>query len=268
MCVARLHKRTNCKYITHYNEPYGCEIAVKQSKRVDLSIVSYLHQHVWLSMASLALSLAGLLCVEARRAQLEADYVKHASELHERCVLLVLHCLMYKPPNSDGIEAYWPALQSCIIKFYEIVYLLSEDDVTQSVTKAQMVEGFAVHSQERFIGLLGAMIPVPGHQVALQAISLKLVTALTLFLFCNLRRAPLRMTSAMCFCRRTSYHTCSKSHSEFSKDLFILHRPVRRLVCGGGHTLTKFGTKIYSIKISQVFYDFALFLATSGRARP
>ena len=52
------------------------------------------------------------------------------------------------------------------------------------------------------------------------------------------------------------------------RDVEDNRRPVRRLFCAGGHTLTKFGTKMFFIKISEVVYDFSLFMATFGRPRP
>ena len=68
----------------------------KQSKDFDMSMLSYLHQHAWLLMTSLALSMSHLIYQTKRpeSSEVDVDYVHASVSLHNSCIELVNDSLM------------------------------------------------------------------------------------------------------------------------------------------------------------------------------
>ena len=112
-------------------------ISVHLSKQVDSSLLAYTHQHAWLLFSSLSLTLANILYIpRPSSSPPDADYIKAATELHKQCIELVTSCLMLGTTTDEA-----------------------EDDDSPEAFRARQEEAFAIHSQERIMGLLGAMLP-------------------------------------------------------------------------------------------------------------
>ncbi|XP_078317573.1 zinc finger ZZ-type and EF-hand domain-containing protein 1-like isoform X2 [Crassostrea virginica] len=101
-------------------------------------IQGYIHQHVWLLFTILSLS-AGEIVTSSH---VDLDYVKLAAQLQSQCMQIITHCLKQVP---DDTEDSGKVLQTT-------------DKSLQAIESRQM-EAFAIHTQERIMGLLGAMIP-------------------------------------------------------------------------------------------------------------
>ncbi len=134
---------------------------------------AYIHQHAWLVFSSLALSMAHLIYNSAVRWHdnnavdnaVDSDYTKASTQLHNQCLTLAISCLM-KVNMADDAAA----------------------EVDAEEYKQRMrEEAFAVHSQERIMGLLAAMIP-PVDKPAATDVSFKFSSKKFLNLLLNIAR--------------------------------------------------------------------------------
>ena len=112
-------------------------IKLKTSQNSDSMIQAYIHQHVWLLFTVQALATGDIIHSNTHYPDL--DYVKLAAQLQSQCIDAVTHCLQQVPDDAeDG----------------------SKDILQEGRSLEQrQEEAFAIHSQERIMGLLGAMIP-------------------------------------------------------------------------------------------------------------
>ncbi|XP_064626439.1 zinc finger ZZ-type and EF-hand domain-containing protein 1-like isoform X2 [Lineus longissimus] len=111
-------------------------VTLTTSKKCDSTLQAYIHQHVWLLFTSLTLNMANI--VYTQPPALDADYQDTASQIHDMCTTLVTSCLEQVPLSDQ---------------------LLHEDSLVEDPEKAGKMEiAFALHAQERIMGLLGAMI--------------------------------------------------------------------------------------------------------------
>ena len=66
-------------------------------------IQAYIHQHVWLLFASMALSMAHIIYQDGGSG-IHGDYVQAAAQLHGQCVALVASCLLEVPSQEQNGE--------------------------------------------------------------------------------------------------------------------------------------------------------------------
>ena len=115
-------------------------VKLKMNKDWDTSLQAYIHQHVWLSFSTVALSMAHLIynsSVPTKASTVDTDYTKASTQLHNHCIQLAIDCLMKVNVNDDPLA----------------------DVESEEYKQERREEAFAVHSQERIMGLLAAMIP-------------------------------------------------------------------------------------------------------------
>ncbi|CAC5406051.1 unnamed protein product [Mytilus coruscus] len=112
-------------------------IKLKTSQSSDSMIQAYIHQHVWLLFTVQALATGDI--IHNTNQYPDPDYIKLAAQLQSQCIDAVTHCLQQVPDDAeDG----------------------SKDILQEGRSLEQrQEEAFAIHSQERVMGLLGAMIP-------------------------------------------------------------------------------------------------------------
>ncbi|XP_071131694.1 zinc finger ZZ-type and EF-hand domain-containing protein 1-like [Mytilus edulis] len=112
-------------------------IKLKTSQSSDSMIQAYIHQHVWLLFTVQALATGDI--IHNNNQYPDPDYIKLAAQLQSQCIDAVTHCLQQVPDDAeDG----------------------SKDILQEGRSLEQrQEEAFAIHSQERVMGLLGAMIP-------------------------------------------------------------------------------------------------------------
>ena len=66
-------------------------------------IQAYIHQHVWLLFASMALSMAHIIYQDGGSG-IHGDYVQTAAQLHGQCIELVTSCLLDVPSQGQNGE--------------------------------------------------------------------------------------------------------------------------------------------------------------------
>ncbi|KAL8625230.1 hypothetical protein ACOMHN_029988 [Nucella lapillus] len=119
-------------------------VKLRNSQSNDSLIKAYIHQHLWLLFTSLSLGLSDIVYNTNNCAQfMDAGYVKLASELQHRGITIVAHCLETVPQDADDV----------------IVDGTPNLRMSTLPIETRQDEAFATHSQERIMGLLGAMIP-------------------------------------------------------------------------------------------------------------
>ncbi|XP_076459760.1 zinc finger ZZ-type and EF-hand domain-containing protein 1-like isoform X2 [Babylonia areolata] len=119
-------------------------VKLRNSQTNDSLIKAYIHQHIWLLFTSLSLGLSDIVYNTNNCAQyMDAGYVRLAAELHHRCITIVAHCLETVPQDADDV----------------IVDGTPNLRMSTLPIETRQDEAFATHSQERIMGLLGAMIP-------------------------------------------------------------------------------------------------------------
>ena len=115
-------------------------VKLKMNKDWDMSLQAYIHQHVWLSFSAVALDMAHLIynsSVPAQTSSMDTEYIKACTLLHNQCIQLAVACLIKVNITDDP----------------------STDVDSEEYKQQRREEAFAVHSQERIMGLLAAMIP-------------------------------------------------------------------------------------------------------------
>ncbi|XP_012939826.1 zinc finger ZZ-type and EF-hand domain-containing protein 1 [Aplysia californica] len=116
-------------------------VKLKTSQSSNSSLKTYVHQHVWMLYTSLTLALSDIVYgTEPGAAYLDSDYIKMAGLLQQQCVTQATLCLDHVTKEIDG-EA--------------------EKEVPVEKRREQT---FAIHSQERIMGLLGAVMPSGEHR--------------------------------------------------------------------------------------------------------
>ncbi|KAK7482310.1 hypothetical protein BaRGS_00026438, partial [Batillaria attramentaria] len=119
-------------------------VKLRNSQSHDSLIKAYIHQHIWLLFTSLSLDLSDIVHnVDNCAHYLDNDYVKKAAQLQHKCITTVAHCLETVPHDADDVVVDGtPNLRMSTLPL-----------------ETRQEEAFATHSQERIMGLLGAMIP-------------------------------------------------------------------------------------------------------------
>ncbi|XP_011420402.3 zinc finger ZZ-type and EF-hand domain-containing protein 1 isoform X2 [Magallana gigas] len=101
-------------------------------------IQGYIHQHVWLLFTILSLSTGEIVT----SSHVDLDYVKLAAQLQSQCMQIITHCLKQVPDDTEDSGK-----------------VLQQSDKSLQAIESRQMEAFAIHTQERIMGLLGAMIP-------------------------------------------------------------------------------------------------------------
>ncbi|XP_071105472.1 zinc finger ZZ-type and EF-hand domain-containing protein 1-like isoform X1 [Haliotis cracherodii] len=114
-------------------------VKLKTSQATDSLIQAYIHQHVWLLFSALTMGLGDVIYNSSSQA-VDPDYVKLAAQQQNQCITLITSCLEKVPDDADDGSKR----------------LLQEEP---RPLESRQEEAFAIHSQERIMGLLGAMIP-------------------------------------------------------------------------------------------------------------
>ncbi|KAL3875978.1 hypothetical protein ACJMK2_033871 [Sinanodonta woodiana] len=117
---------------------------LKTSQETDSPIQAYIHQHVWMLFTLLSLSMGDVVYSENSGLSLDQDYVKLAAELQNQCIGICTNCLQKVPDDAEDSSKN----------------LLNGSERS---LETRQEEAFAIHSQERIMGLLGAMIPRDTH---------------------------------------------------------------------------------------------------------
>lgn len=115
-------------------------IKLRPSQDSDSLIQAYIHQHVWLLFTVLALSTGDIIHTDSPSSMVDSDYVKLAANLQQECIDIVTHCLQQVPDDAE--DSTKEVLQGGLL-----------------CLETRQEQAFAIHSQERIMGLLGAMIP-------------------------------------------------------------------------------------------------------------
>ncbi|XP_064597879.1 zinc finger ZZ-type and EF-hand domain-containing protein 1-like [Liolophura sinensis] len=125
-------------------------VKLKNTKReCDSLLQAYIHQHVWLLYSTLALCLVNYIYgTETHSQQGDRDYQQAAVQLHNQCIDIAMHCLLTVPKEAEG------EVKSECEKQLEV----------------RQEEAFAIHSQERIMGLLGAMVPLVDQKIETDSI--------------------------------------------------------------------------------------------------
>ncbi|XP_052765956.1 zinc finger ZZ-type and EF-hand domain-containing protein 1-like isoform X1 [Mya arenaria] len=130
---------------------------LKTSQDTDSLIQAYIHQHVWMLFTLLSISMGDLLSETSPAA--DTDYTGLATHLQNQCIAITTHCLQQVPEEEEEH-----------LKEQEVAKLAEKTDASPEVKEGGRVieersiikrqeEAFSIHSQERIMGLLGAMIP-------------------------------------------------------------------------------------------------------------
>ncbi|KAK3091739.1 hypothetical protein FSP39_022268 [Pinctada imbricata] len=117
-------------------------IKLKTSQDSDSMIQSYIHQHVWLLFTILAMSTGDIIHPEQPQGMVDHDYVKLAEHLQSQCMEIATHCLKQVPDDAEDSSK-----------------IAQGDQLDMRAIQSKQEEAFAIHTQERIMGLLGAMIP-------------------------------------------------------------------------------------------------------------
>ncbi|BFZ03746.1 hypothetical protein BsWGS_06784 [Bradybaena similaris] len=111
-------------------------VKLKTSQLSNSSLKAYIHQHVWLLYTSLTLTLSDIVYGrDAGIMYLDLDYIKIAGQLQQQCITQAITCLNHVTGEIDG-----------------------EAEKEMPLEKRRE-RRFAMHSQERIMGLLGAVMP-------------------------------------------------------------------------------------------------------------
>ncbi|XP_061181596.1 zinc finger ZZ-type and EF-hand domain-containing protein 1-like [Saccostrea echinata] len=113
-------------------------VKLRTSQDSDSLIQGYIHQHVWLLFTILSMS-AGEIMMSSH---VDLDYVKLAAQLQSQCMQIITHCLKQVPDDAEDSGK-----------------VLQQSDKSLQAIENRQMEAFAIHTQERIMGLLGAMIP-------------------------------------------------------------------------------------------------------------
>ena len=143
-------------------------VKLKMNKDWDMSLQAYIHQHVWLSFSAVALSMAHLIynsSVKAQASSVDTDYTKASTQLHNQCIQLAIACLMKVNVVDDPLA----------------------NVESEEYKQQRREEAFAVHSQERIMGLLAAMIP-PIDKAASEEVSFTFSSKKFIHLLLNIAR--------------------------------------------------------------------------------
>ncbi|CAH1794732.1 unnamed protein product [Owenia fusiformis] len=122
-------------------------VKFKSQNKSESLLQAYVHQHVWMLFTSLSLSMSNMLYTHntSEGDGEEISYMQAASTIHTQCIDFVSQCLRKVNKTEDED---------------------SEKNAGLSNLELRQLEhetAFAANSQERIMGLLGAMIP-PDHQ--------------------------------------------------------------------------------------------------------
>ncbi|XP_050394804.1 zinc finger ZZ-type and EF-hand domain-containing protein 1 [Patella vulgata] len=117
---------------------------------------AYIHQHVWLLFTSLSLILGEIIRNDTSHVSSDSDYIRLSAQLQNQCITLCTDCLEKVPDDADDGSKH----------------LLQEG--TENLETRQE-EAFAFHSQERIMGLLGAMIPLE-NKIPIQGVTYNFTT--------------------------------------------------------------------------------------------
>ncbi|XP_041364980.1 zinc finger ZZ-type and EF-hand domain-containing protein 1-like [Gigantopelta aegis] len=131
-------------------------VKLKTSEATDSLIQAYIHQHVWMLFSALSLSLGDIIYHSDSANSIDTDYLKLAAQLQNQCITLSTHCLQKVPADADDSR-------KCLL------------DKKSQTLESRQEEAFAIHSQERIMGLLGAMIPID-HKAQVTGISYNFTT--------------------------------------------------------------------------------------------
>ena len=110
-------------------------VTLKTSQNSNSSLKTYIHQHVWMLYTSLTLTLSDLVYGGDAAAYVDSDYIKMAGVLQQQCVHQATMCLDHVTREVDG------------------------ESEKMSSPDSRRDQTFAIHSQERIMGLLGAVMP-------------------------------------------------------------------------------------------------------------
>ncbi|PVD39043.1 hypothetical protein C0Q70_01670 [Pomacea canaliculata] len=125
-------------------------VKLKNSQASDSVIKAYIHQHIWLLFTSVCLSLSDIIyntdnCMHF----IDADYIRLAAQLQNHCITISAKCLDSVPLEAEDVVVDGtPNLRMSTLPL-----------------ETRQEESFATHSQERIMGLLGAMIPPKDKEV-------------------------------------------------------------------------------------------------------
>ncbi|XP_055877134.1 zinc finger ZZ-type and EF-hand domain-containing protein 1-like isoform X1 [Biomphalaria glabrata] len=110
-------------------------VKVMTSQSSNSSLKAYIHQHVWLLYTSLTLSLSDLAYgTDTGTPYIDSDYIRIAGHLQRECIELATSCLDHVTGEGD-------------------------ETLKDVPTEKRLELTFAIHSQERIMGLLGAVAP-------------------------------------------------------------------------------------------------------------
>ncbi|RUS90800.1 hypothetical protein EGW08_001419, partial [Elysia chlorotica] len=110
-------------------------VPVKTSPSSSSALQAYIHQHAWLLYASLTLTLSdAVYSQDTGFTFMDSDYFRVACQLQQQCLDQAIHCLDQVSSEIDGEGEEIPA-------------------------EKRRERTFAMHSQERIMGLLGAVMP-------------------------------------------------------------------------------------------------------------
>ncbi|KAL5009613.1 hypothetical protein ScPMuIL_011918 [Solemya velum] len=112
---------------------------LKTAQETDSQIQAYIHQHVWMLFTKLALSM-GDINNESTSMNIDPDYVKLAAQIQNQCISIVMQCLQQVPDDAEDSSK-------------------RRLEYGHQTFEKRQEEAFALHSQERVMGLLGAMLP-------------------------------------------------------------------------------------------------------------
>ena len=96
-CLSSLFIISMCYSCRHSAEHAVTKVPITKwrlNKEDDSSLLSYIHQHVWLLFSSLALSMAQLLYHPSKHGCPDPDYIKAATSLYNSCISLARKCLL------------------------------------------------------------------------------------------------------------------------------------------------------------------------------
>ncbi|CAL1538237.1 unnamed protein product [Lymnaea stagnalis] len=111
-------------------------IKLKTSQSSNSSLKAYIHQHVWLLFTSLTLTLSDIVYgLDTGLSYIDVDYIKIAGKLQQQCIMAATSCLDNVTGEGDG------------------------EALKEMPCEKRREQTFAIHSQERIMGLLGAVMP-------------------------------------------------------------------------------------------------------------
>ncbi|XP_059146557.1 zinc finger ZZ-type and EF-hand domain-containing protein 1-like isoform X2 [Physella acuta] len=109
-------------------------VKLKTSQSSNSSLKAYIHQHVWLLYTSLTLTLSDIV-YGVDNVFIDLDYMRIAGELQQQCIMQATACLNHVIAEGE-VEA-----------------------MKEMPLEKRREQTFAIHSQERIMGLLGAVMP-------------------------------------------------------------------------------------------------------------